>query len=68
MTSHSILFERPDAGIKKETAEEPEFFADLNLDQIVTGITAGRVEYNLKPFFYTPLSVPSIPAFHYQNH
>jgi DNA mismatch repair protein MutS len=56
MTSHSILFERPDAGIKKEPAEEPEFFADLNLDQIVTGITAGRVEYNLKPFFYTPLS------------
>jgi DNA mismatch repair protein MutS len=56
MISHSILFERPDAGIKKETAEEPDFFADLNLDQILSSITAGKVEYNLKPFFYTPLS------------
>jgi DNA mismatch repair protein MutS len=56
MISHSILVERPDARNKTETAEEPSFFADLNLDQIVSSITVGKVEYNLKPFFYTPLS------------
>jgi hypothetical protein len=56
MISHSILVERPNAGNKTETAEVPDFFADLNLDQIVSSITAGKVEYNLKPFFYKPLS------------
>jgi DNA mismatch repair protein MutS len=56
MISHSILVERPDARNKTETAEEPDCFADLNLDQIVASVTAGKVEYNLKPFFYTPLS------------
>lgn len=41
---------------KKELFEEPEFFADLHLDQIIEAITFGRGEYNLKPFFYTLLN------------
>lgn len=52
----SILFEQPPAGPVIDGRKEPECFPDLNLDQIVAAITAGRDEYNLKPFFYVPLS------------
>jgi hypothetical protein len=55
MTFHSILFERIEDGTSKETPEVPTFFGDLNLDQIIDAITAGRQEYNLKPFFNTAL-------------
>ena len=56
MTYHSILFEQNEDSIKKDTLEAPVFFVDLNLDQIIDAITAGRQEYNLKPFFYTSLN------------
>jgi DNA mismatch repair protein MutS len=52
----SILFESSGVGIKTDAVEEPEFFRDLNLDQIVDAIAANREEYNLKPFFYVPLT------------
>jgi DNA mismatch repair protein MutS len=53
---HSILFESPDFGIVGDKIASPEFFHDLNLDQIVDAITRDRDEYNLKPFFHTRLN------------
>jgi DNA mismatch repair protein MutS len=55
MTFHSVLFERPEDSKRTGTAEAPDFFGDLNLDQIVAAITAGKEEYNLTPFFHVPL-------------
>lgn len=52
--SRSILFETSDSDNVK--IEPPEFFHDLNLDQIVNAVTHERDEYNLKPFFYTRLT------------
>lgn len=54
MTFQSILFKKPED--VKETVTAPDFFGDLNLDQIIDAITAGKEEYNLKPLFYTPLN------------
>jgi len=51
----SILFDRFETGAEADKGSEPEFFADLNLDQIVKSMTVCRDEYDLKPFFYTPL-------------
>jgi DNA mismatch repair protein MutS len=47
----SILFD----GDIDVAGAEPAFFADLNLDQVVEAVVAGRDEYELKPFFYMAL-------------
>jgi DNA mismatch repair ATPase MutS len=52
---YSILFETPDDRIGDDTLEAPAFFVDLNCDQIVAAVTAGKDEYNLKPFFHACL-------------
>ena len=52
---YSILFDRPEAGSDADGAHEPGCFADLNLDQVLASMTASRGEYDLAPFFYTPM-------------
>ena len=55
MAFRSILFARTEDSIGVETLEAPGFFADLNLDQVIDDITAGKQEYNLKPLYYASL-------------
>lgn len=55
MRFHSILFDRAENSVEVTEREEPSFFADLNLDQVLGSMTAGYKEYDLGPFFYAPL-------------
>jgi DNA mismatch repair protein MutS len=65
MTFHSILFEGASDSASNETCDAPPFFIDLNLDQIVDAITIGKDEYNLKPFYFTPLQ--DLNTIHYRH-
>ena len=51
----SILFPPAAQPPAEPPSQAPDFFADLNLDQIVDGVTAGRQQYELKPLFWAPL-------------
>lgn len=51
----SILFLDTQEGEAAEAAQQPDFFTDLNLDQVVEAVTAGYDRYELKPLFYQPL-------------
>jgi hypothetical protein len=64
-TFRSILFggDADDASAVNQSA--PEYFRDLNLDQIVESITVGRDEYDLRPIFHAPLA--TIDAIHYRQ-
>jgi DNA mismatch repair protein MutS len=55
MTFHSILFRSAGDRPPSEALAAPDFFVDLNLDQVVAAITAGKGDYNLTPFFHWPL-------------
>ena len=61
----SILYEQPERGAGVDGLEEPDFFGDLNLDQVLESMTAGREQYKLEAFFYAPL--PEVAAVHYRH-
>ena len=44
----------------------PPFFADLNLDQIAAALTRGLEQYDLMPYFRTPLPDESAIAYRHQ--
>jgi DNA mismatch repair protein MutS len=52
---HSILFPGPQPPADRHTSEASSVFSDLNLDQVINAVTAGRDEYDLRPFCATPL-------------
>ena len=49
-----LLFDQPNGKLAR-AASPPTCFADLNLDQVVAAIIQGYAEYDLAPFFFTPL-------------
>jgi DNA mismatch repair protein MutS len=55
MRFESILFEQAEAAAGVDGTREPDYFVDLNLDQVLASMTSGRERYDLKPFFYVPL-------------
>lgn len=53
MVFQSILFKE---GYQKAIVDEmPDFFIDLNLNQVIDAVVSGKEAYNLTPFFYTLL-------------
>lgn len=52
---HSILFQHPEDAIGVDESREPAFFPDLNLDQVLASMAAGRDDYRLDQLFYVPL-------------
>jgi hypothetical protein len=62
----SVLFERPQPRkVDTGTGQAPSFFRDLHLDQVVDSVLAGREEYELAAFFYSPLQ--SVAAVRYRQ-
>lgn len=49
----SVLFS--DSEGEAKDSPEPAYFHDLNLDQLIERITAGRKDYALDSYFHTPL-------------
>lgn len=62
----SILFLQPPRVSDLAQLQEPAFFADLNLDQVIESITAGREEYDLTPFFYATIDTADTIAYRHE--
>jgi DNA mismatch repair protein MutS len=62
----SILSERSGASCGAGGLEEPDFFADLNLDQVLAAMTADREQYELGPIFCEPLRDADAVAYRHE--
>jgi DNA mismatch repair protein MutS len=63
-TFQSILFDR-ESGVEG-AAGEPDFLADLHLDQVVAALTGGHEEYDLASLFHR--SLHDVEAVQYRHH
>jgi DNA mismatch repair protein MutS len=61
----SILWASPE-GRAEEDAAAPDCFRDLNLDQVLDAITAGREHYHLEEFFYVTLDEVDAVAYRHE--
>ena len=62
----SVLYPEPPPVADRGSASAPACFGDLNLDQVITAITAGRDAYGLRPFFHAPLTDVDAVAFRHE--
>lgn len=53
--SCSVLFDVSESQYAA-VSSPPDFFGDLNLDQVIDSVVAGREQYDLKSLFYQPLA------------
>lgn len=60
-----MLFEAAELGAECDGLPEPDFFADLNLDQVFAA-TVGKDEYRLASFFRCPLSSESAVKYRHE--
>jgi DNA mismatch repair protein MutS len=63
MSFRSVLFGEFEDGAEVVRLEEPAFFTDLNLDQVVRAVIARKDAYNLAPFFFSPLGEVDLVRF-----
>ncbi len=61
----SVLYGSSRLGASIETREPPKCFHDLNLDQVIAAVTAGRESYDLTPIFHSPL--PHVVSIRYRQ-
>lgn len=64
----SVLFlqTQPSVALMEATPPQPDYFVDLNLDQAVEVILAGRAEYGLAGLFREPLQSPDAVAYRHE--
>ena len=61
----SVLWDRQPSAPPGDV-NEPACFADLNLDQLVCSVIAGREEYDLRSFFYAGLTSPALAEYRHE--
>lgn len=65
MVDRSVLFPNPSSFVNPEREDEPDFFQDLNLDQIFKTLAASKAEYRLLPLYQA--SFPRVELIHYRQ-